>query len=87
MSTKVNRIFVYVEWTCVPLRKTLSFTLKDIICRSGRYRTSINLLRKFLGDYLIASYLNVVQESGFDDGYIKEIEVHVCFCLRVYTYD
>jgi len=39
----------------------------------------INLLRKFLGDYLIASYLNVVQESGFDDGYIKEIEVHVCF--------
>lgn len=60
---------------------------KDIVCRSGRYRTSINLLRKFLGDYLIASYLNVVQESGFDDGYIKEIEVQVCLCLCVYTHD
>ncbi|KAG7597849.1 SecA preprotein cross-linking domain superfamily [Arabidopsis suecica] len=46
----------------------------DNLTGSGRYRTSINLLRKFLGDYLIASYLNVVQESGFDDGYIKEIE-------------
>lgn len=46
----------------------------DNLTGSGSYRTLINLLRKFLGDYLIASYLNVVQESGFDDGYIKEIE-------------
>lgn len=34
-----------------------------------------NLLRKYLGDLLIASYLNVVQESGYDDLYVKEIEV------------
>lgn len=58
----------------------LSFILfEDVFCRSGRYRTSINLLRKFLGDYLIASYLSVVQESGFDDGYVKEIEVQCLF--------
>lgn len=34
-----------------------------------------NLLRKYLGDFLIASYLNVIQESGYDDSYVKEIEV------------
>ena len=34
-----------------------------------------NLLRKYLGDFLIASYLDVVQESGYDDAYVKEIEV------------
>lgn len=87
VSDKVNRDFVYVVWACVPLRKTLSFTLLTLpICRSGRYRTSINLLRKFLGDYLIASYLNAVQESGFDDGYIKEIEVCLLLFLRRYIH-
>ncbi|XP_023644831.1 protein translocase subunit SECA2, chloroplastic isoform X1 [Capsella rubella] len=55
------------------LRRWLDICSDDLT-GSGRYRTSINLLRKFLGDYLIASYLTVVQESGFDDGYIKEIE-------------
>ncbi|KAJ9146254.1 hypothetical protein P3X46_028542 [Hevea brasiliensis] len=37
-------------------------------------RTTTNLLRKYLGDLLIASYWNVVQESGYDDAYVKEIE-------------
>lgn len=64
----------------------LSFILfEDVFCRSGRYRTSINLLRKFLGDYLIASYLSVVQESGFDDGYVKEIEVQ-CLFLNLWVW-
>ena len=35
----------------------------------------VNLLRKYLGDFMIASYLNVIQESGYDDLYVKEIEV------------
>ncbi|XP_013604223.1 PREDICTED: protein translocase subunit SECA2, chloroplastic [Brassica oleracea var. oleracea] len=55
------------------LRRWLDICSDDLT-GSGRYRTSINLLRKFLGDYLIASYLSAVQESGFDDGYVKEIE-------------
>ncbi|XP_022768110.1 protein translocase subunit SECA2, chloroplastic isoform X8 [Durio zibethinus] len=46
----------------------------DDSTKNGRYRPMINLLRKYLGDILIASYLNIVQESGYDDVYIKEIE-------------
>ncbi|KAL1107828.1 hypothetical protein V6Z11_D03G072800 [Gossypium hirsutum] len=46
----------------------------DDSTKSGRYRPTTNLLRKYLGDILIASYLNIVQESGYDDAYIKEIE-------------
>ncbi|KAB2037407.1 hypothetical protein ES319_D03G073000v1 [Gossypium barbadense] len=46
----------------------------DDSTKNGRYRPTTNLLRKYLGDFLIASYLNIVQESGYDDAYIKEIE-------------
>ncbi|CAK9160349.1 unnamed protein product [Ilex paraguariensis] len=46
----------------------------DDSAKDGRYRTAANLLRKYLGDTLIASYLDIVQESGYDDAYIKEIE-------------
>ncbi|KAG5544219.1 hypothetical protein RHGRI_016838 [Rhododendron griersonianum] len=42
--------------------------------RDGKYKGTANILRKYLGDYLIASYLDVVQESGYDDAYVKEIE-------------
>lgn len=45
--------------------------------RDGRYRVTVNLLRKYLGDFLIASYLDVSRESGYDDAYIKEIEVMI----------
>ena len=41
----------------------------------GRYGGTVNLLRKYLGDFLIASYLDVVQESGYDVTYIQDIEV------------
>ncbi|KAM7511113.1 hypothetical protein LguiB_009988 [Lonicera macranthoides] len=46
----------------------------DDSAKDGRYRATANLLRKYLGDFLIASYLEVIQESGYDDGYVKEIE-------------
>ncbi|KAL3504266.1 hypothetical protein ACH5RR_034107 [Cinchona calisaya] len=46
----------------------------DDSTKDGKYRVTVNLLRKYLGDFLIASYLNVIQESGYDAAYIKEIE-------------
>lgn len=46
----------------------------DDLTKNGSYRTTTNLLRKYLGDFLIASYLDVILESGYDDAYIKEIE-------------
>ncbi|OMO50370.1 Protein translocase subunit SecA [Corchorus capsularis] len=46
----------------------------DDSTKNGRYRPTTNLLRKYLGDILIASYVNIVEESGYDDAYIKEIE-------------
>lgn len=49
--------------------------------RKGRYEGTCNLLRKYLGDFLIASYLEVVQDSGYDDTYIQEIEVGCFICL------
>ncbi|KAG9457145.1 hypothetical protein H6P81_001653 [Aristolochia fimbriata] len=55
------------------LKRWLSICADDSV-KYGRYRWTINLLRKYLGDFLIASYLEVVQESGYDDTYIQEIE-------------
>ncbi|KAF5194834.1 translocase subunit SecA [Thalictrum thalictroides] len=59
--------------------KSSSFRRWLVICtddstKKGRYEGASNLLRKYLGDVLIASYLDVIQESGYDDAYIKEIE-------------
>ncbi|KAF2291344.1 hypothetical protein GH714_023060 [Hevea brasiliensis] len=51
---------------------------------NGGYRTTTNLLRKYLGDLLIASYWNVVQESSYDDAYVKEIEVS--FSLELFSH-
>lgn len=78
-TAKASRVLIFVDMRLN--EKERLWVLLIYLCRSGRYRTSINLLRKFLGDYLIASYLSAVQESGFDDGYVKEIEVHVCSCI------
>ncbi|KAG6674221.1 hypothetical protein I3842_15G031100 [Carya illinoinensis] len=55
------------------LRRWLAICSDDLTM-NGKYRTTINLLRKYLGDVLIASYLNAIQESGYDDAYVKEIE-------------
>lgn len=49
----------------------------DDLAKDGRYRSIVNILRKYLGDFVIASYLDVVRESGYDDGYVKEIEREV----------
>ncbi|XP_068339736.1 protein translocase subunit SECA2, chloroplastic isoform X1 [Pyrus communis] len=46
----------------------------DDMTKNGRYHATTSLLRKYLGDLLIASYLDVIQESGYDDGYVKEVE-------------
>ncbi|XP_063935338.1 protein translocase subunit SECA2, chloroplastic isoform X3 [Daucus carota subsp. sativus] len=55
------------------LKRWLSICSDDST-KDQKYRVTANLLRKYLGDYLIASYLNIVQESGYDDAYVKEIE-------------
>ncbi|CAA0840809.1 Protein translocase subunit SECA2- chloroplastic [Striga hermonthica] len=59
--------------------KTLSFKRWLTICsddsiKEGSFRQTVNLLCKYLGDFLIASYLDIVQESGYDSVYVKEIE-------------
>ncbi|XP_044511762.1 protein translocase subunit SECA2, chloroplastic isoform X2 [Mangifera indica] len=46
----------------------------DDLTKEGRYKANTYLLRKYLGDFLIASYLDVVQGSCHDDIYVKEIE-------------
>ncbi|CAJ2667697.1 unnamed protein product [Trifolium pratense] len=55
------------------LKRWLAICTDDLI-ENGKYRTTSNLLRKYLGDFLIASYLDVVEESGYDERHVKEIE-------------
>lgn len=55
--------------------KVYMLLLFDKQSRKGRYTNTVNLLRKYFGDFLIATYLNAVQESRYDDGYISGIEV------------
>ncbi|KAI4320590.1 hypothetical protein MLD38_034052 [Melastoma candidum] len=55
------------------LKRWLAICSEDLT-KNGEYRSAVNLLRKYLGDFLIASYLSVTQESGYDDTYIKGIE-------------
>ncbi|KAK4801812.1 hypothetical protein SAY86_000015 [Trapa natans] len=55
------------------LKRWLNISSDELI-KDGKYRPPINLLRKYLGDFLIASYLDVIQESGHDDAYVREIE-------------
>ncbi|KOM41530.1 hypothetical protein LR48_Vigan04g172800 [Vigna angularis] len=55
------------------LRRWLAICADDLI-GNGKYQTTSNLLRKYLGDFLIASYLHVVEESGYDETHAKEIE-------------
>ncbi|KAL6658515.1 hypothetical protein ACP70R_004101 [Stipagrostis hirtigluma subsp. patula] len=49
----------------------------DDTSKKGRYTNTVNLLRKYFGDFLIATYLNAVQESRYDDTYISGIEREV----------
>ncbi|KAI0496253.1 hypothetical protein KFK09_022567 [Dendrobium nobile] len=58
------------------LRRWFSICADDA-AKKGRYQVTANLLRKYLSDFLIASYLELVHESGFDDTYIQEVEREV----------
>lgn len=53
-------------------------------CRKGKFQGTANILRKYLGDFLISSYLEVVHDSGYDDAYIQEIEVGVHFNIYIF---
>uniref|UniRef100_A0A2C9WER3 chloroplast protein-transporting ATPase n=1 Tax=Manihot esculenta TaxID=3983 RepID=A0A2C9WER3_MANES len=75
---KPPNVFRGIRRKCHSLKRWLVIC-SDELTKNGGYRTTINLLRKYLGDLLIASYWNVVQESGYDDSYIKEIEVSFSF--------
>lgn len=55
------------------LKRWLTICSDDSI-KDGKFRSSVNLLCKYLGDYLIASYLDVIQDSGYNSAYVKEIE-------------
>jgi len=46
----------------------------DDTFKKGKYQGTANILRKYLGDLLISSYLEVIHDSGYDDPYIQEIE-------------
>ncbi|KAL8459453.1 hypothetical protein ACS0TY_035959 [Phlomoides rotata] len=55
------------------LNRWLTICSDDSV-RGGKFRSTVNLLCKYLGDFLIASYLDIIQESGYDSAYVKEIE-------------
>ncbi|KAG8389771.1 hypothetical protein BUALT_Bualt01G0013200 [Buddleja alternifolia] len=55
------------------LKRWLTICSDDSI-KNGKFRSTVNLLCKYLGDFLIASYLDFIQESGYDITYVKEIE-------------
>ncbi|CAN1801526.1 Protein translocase subunit SECA2, chloroplastic [Linum perenne] len=73
---KPPNAFRGIRKKCSSLKRWLCICSDDS-AKNGRYRTTTNLLRKYLGDFLIASYCSVIEESGYDDAYIKEIEVNV----------
>lgn len=62
------------------IRKKTSLVMRwfaicvDDTSKKGRYTNTVNLLRKYFGDFLIATYLDAVQESRYDDAYIRGIE-------------
>uniref|UniRef100_A0A7C9EPK1 Protein translocase subunit SecA n=2 Tax=Opuntia streptacantha TaxID=393608 RepID=A0A7C9EPK1_OPUST len=66
-------VFRGIRRKMTSLMRWLTICADDSIT-DGRYRLIINFLRKYLGDFLIASYLHAIEESGFDDTYVKEIE-------------
>ncbi|WCJ44420.1 Protein translocase subunit SecA [Euphorbia peplus] len=70
---KPPNAFRGIRRRCYSLKRWLTIC-SDESTRNGGHRRTTNLLRKYLGDVLIASYWNIVQESGYDDAYIKEIE-------------
>ncbi|CAM8980221.1 unnamed protein product [Rhodiola kirilowii] len=70
---KPPNVFRGISRKSSALKRWLAICADDSV-KDGKYRPITNLLRKYLGDYLIASYLDMVQESGHDNAYVKEIE-------------
>ncbi|XP_020590015.1 protein translocase subunit SECA2, chloroplastic isoform X2 [Phalaenopsis equestris] len=69
------------------LRRWLAICADDAT-KGGRYQVTANLLRKYLADFLISSYLELVHESGFEDTYVQEIEREVMLkCLDSFWRD
>ncbi|KAJ3671636.1 hypothetical protein LUZ60_007715 [Juncus effusus] len=56
------------------LKRWFSICSDDNNAKQGRYLGVINLLRKYFGDFLIACYLEAIDELGYDYSYIREIE-------------
>ncbi|CAH9128439.1 unnamed protein product [Cuscuta epithymum] len=69
----IQNSFRGIRGECASLKRWLAICTDDSI-KGGKYKVTVNYLRKYLGDFLIASYLNVIQESGYDAGYANEIE-------------
>ncbi|GFP84300.1 protein translocase subunit seca2 chloroplastic [Phtheirospermum japonicum] len=65
-----------IRMKTLSLKRWLTLCSDDSI-KDGKFRSTVNLLCKYLGDFLIASYLDVIQESGYDSVYVKDVEREV----------
>ncbi|XP_011074819.1 protein translocase subunit SECA2, chloroplastic isoform X1 [Sesamum indicum] len=70
---KPPNAFQGIRMKSLSLKRWLTICSDDSM-KDGKFRPTVNLLCKYLGDFLIASYLDVIQESGYDSAYVKEIE-------------
>ncbi|KAL3641737.1 Protein translocase subunit SA2, chloroplastic [Castilleja foliolosa] len=65
-----------IRMKTLSLKRWLTICSDDSI-KDGKFRSTVNLLSKYLGDFLIALYLDVIQESGYDSLYVKDVEREV----------
>ncbi|KAL6503477.1 Protein translocase subunit SA2, chloroplastic [Orobanche gracilis] len=70
---KPSDSFRGIRMKTLSLKRWLTICSDDLV-KDGKFRSTVNLLCKYLGDFLIASYLDVIQESGYDSVSVKEIE-------------
>ncbi|XP_073136890.1 protein translocase subunit SECA2, chloroplastic isoform X2 [Henckelia pumila] len=70
---KPPNVFRGIRMKSSALKRWLTICSDDST-KDGEFRSTVNLLCKYLGDFLIASYLYYIQESGYDCAYVKEIE-------------
>ncbi|KAG9145197.1 hypothetical protein Leryth_008987 [Lithospermum erythrorhizon] len=73
---RIPNSFRGIHKKCSSLKRWLAICNDDSTI-DGRYRITSNLLRKYLGDFLIATYMDVTEKSGLDVMYVKEIEKEV----------
>ncbi|KAJ4819063.1 Protein translocase subunit SecA [Rhynchospora pubera] len=58
------------------LKRWLSICSDDT-AKIGKYTGTVNLLRKYFGDFIVACYLDATDNSGYDCAYIQEIEKEI----------